>query len=44
MMRLRRGGLDVYHACVNGMVRKSRRRISAGRSVSRSEGVSDTHD
>jgi hypothetical protein len=44
MMRLRRGGLDVYHAHVSGMVRISSRRTSAGRSMSRSEGVSNTHD
>jgi len=40
--RLRRDGLDAYYACVSGMVRKPRRRTSAVKSVSRSEGVCDT--
>ena len=32
------------YACVSRMVRKPQRRTSAGKSVSGSEGVSDTHD
>ena len=42
--RLRRDGLDACYACVSGMVRKPQRRTSAGKSVSGSEGFSDTHD
>ena len=41
---LRRDGLDACYACVSGMVRKPQRRTSPGKSVSGSEGVSDTHD